>query len=95
MRKMLTRASRIRIFLDMTDLPTLLRVQRASRRWRQERAALELGWTNYRYRRIELAFARATASEVGEIAALFGLSARDVAKAAKVTRLIGEAASVA
>jgi transcriptional regulator with XRE-family HTH domain len=81
------------------DLPTLLRVQRAARKWKQERASLALGWSFNRYRRIEGAMARPTAEQIEQIAQVFDLSERVVRSAVAATTFLGagsgEAASVA
>lgn len=88
----------------MQDLPTLLRVQRAGRKWSQERASLALGWRFHRYRRIAESMARPTDEEIARIAQVFGVSARTVRAAANRTAIAdppiagdgsGEAASVA
>jgi hypothetical protein len=83
----------------MKDLPTLLRVERAARKWPQERASLELGWRFHRYRRIASAMARPTADEIKDIAQVFGLTPRAVRTAVAATNFpadgSGEAASVA
>jgi hypothetical protein len=83
----------------MNDLPTLLRVQRAARRWSQERASLALGWRFHRYRRIAATMARPTPAEIDQIAQVFGLSKRAVRAAVAATTFAadgnGEAASVA
>lgn len=76
----------------MSDLPTILRTSRAGRRWSQERASVALGWSFYRYRRLEAGFDRATPSEVGEIAGVFGLKPRDVQRASDRTVLPGREA---
>jgi transcriptional regulator with XRE-family HTH domain len=89
----------MRIFLGMVDLPTTLRVQRVQRRWSQERAAIALGWTFYRYRRIELAFDRPTSTEVEKLAEVFGVVPKALKAAVSATTWVGpgsgEAASVA
>jgi transcriptional regulator with XRE-family HTH domain len=81
------------------DLPELLRTQRARRRLSQERAALALGVTFYRYRRFEEARSLPTADEVAAIAQLFALTPRAVRAAISATVVPGpgngEAASVA
>lgn len=81
------------------DLPTLLRVQRASRRWSQERTALALGITFYRYRRLEAAMERPTGGELDALSALFGVSLKALRSAVAATEYHGtgngEAASVA
>lgn len=78
------------------DLPTLLRTQRASRRWPQNRAATALGMTFYRYRQIE-GGERPTDGEAEAIGQVFGLTPRAVRRAmnAGAGEGSGEAASVA
>jgi transcriptional regulator with XRE-family HTH domain len=56
----------------------------------QERAARALGWSFYRYRRLEEGSDRATPAEVGEIAELFGLKASAVKAASDRTVLPGK-----
>lgn len=79
----------------MTDLPTLLRVQRAHRKWSQERASIALGWRFHRYRRIAEAMARPTDDEIAQIAQVFGLALRTVRGAAGRTDIpiVGDGAS--
>lgn len=83
----------------MQDLPTLLRVQRAGRKWSQERASVALGWRYHRYRRIAESMARPTPDEIAQIAQVFGVTPRAVKAAAAATvvpnPISGQAASVA
>lgn len=71
----------------------LLRVQRAIKRWRQERTAQELGWTFYRYLKVERAEVSVTEGEILDLATVFGLSLREVRKAVSATRTWRDGAS--
>lgn len=85
--------------VDSRDLPTLLRVQRASRRLSQERTALAIGITFYRYRRLEAAMERPTGDELDALSRLFAVSVKALRSAVAATEYhgagSGEAASVA
>ncbi len=76
-------------------MPSVLRVQRAQRRWPQQRAAAALGMTFYRYRQIECG-QTPTDEEAVTIGQVFGLTPREVRRALAATgKGSGEAASVA
>lgn len=64
------------------ELGDVLRVQRARRRWNQQRAAVALGMTFYRYRQLEVGV-EATEDERARIAEVFELSARAVRAASR------------